>query len=246
MSTTLLPSFVMHRRAQLQGPQGRHGWHLWALVAALGLFVLGGPALCYLWLGAPHEAASGVKPNPKPAAEVPTSTPTRSKANAFGPGSMPRQGDADGWLALGRAQASADRHGLAVESFKAAERLRPDDANLLADHAFSTAVLDPQRLMGESSRLVERALQLDAKNAKALALAGSLAVDGKDYAAAVRYWEQLARAEPGGQRTGPAGPAQHRASPAPGQRSRRLRAGGGRGHVGRRAAHDALIQHGVR
>ena len=193
MSPTLLPNFVMYRRAPMQG---RHGWHLWALVTALGLFVLGGPALCYLWLGVPHVAASGVKPGPKPAVALPAST--RSRAEAFGPGSMPRSDDADGWLALGRSQASAGHHGLAVESFKAAERLRADDANLLAEHAFSAAVLDPEGRLSESSRLVERALQLDAKNTKALALAGSLAVDNKDYVAAARYWEQLARAEPAG------------------------------------------------
>jgi len=200
MSPTLLPNFVMPRRTPLPGRQGRYGWHLCALVAALGLLVLGGPALCYLWLGAPHEAASGVRPDPKPAASVSTttSTPTRSQADATGPGPMPRQDDADGWLALGRTQASAGHHGLAVESYEAAERLHPDDTNLLAEHAFSAAVLDPQGRVGESSRLVERALQLDPKNTKALALAGSLALDGKDYAAAMHYWEQLARAEPAG------------------------------------------------
>ena len=57
MSPALLPNYVMGRRAPIQA---RHGWHLWALAAALGLFVLGGPALCDLRLDAPHEAASGV------------------------------------------------------------------------------------------------------------------------------------------------------------------------------------------
>ena len=57
MSPAQLPNFVMDRRAQMQA---RHGWHLWALAAALGLFVLGGPAFCDLRLNAPHEAASGV------------------------------------------------------------------------------------------------------------------------------------------------------------------------------------------
>jgi len=111
----------------------------------------------HLWLGAPHDSAAGVKPNPKPAAAVQKLTPTRSQAEAFEPSQAPRLDDADGWVAPGRSQASAGRDGLAVESFEAAERLRPDDANLRAEHAFSAAVLDLQGLVGESSRLVERA-----------------------------------------------------------------------------------------
>jgi cytochrome c-type biogenesis protein CcmH len=57
-------------------------------------------------------------------------------------------------------------------------------------------VLDPDAVSGEPTRLTARALQLDPNNRKALALAGTLAVDGKNYQAAIQYWEHLAQIEP--------------------------------------------------
>ena len=49
---------------------------------------------------------------------------------------------------------------------------------------------------GEPTMLVERALKIDPKNPKALALAGTVAFDRKDYRVAVQHWEKLAQVEP--------------------------------------------------
>ena len=106
-----------------------------------------------------------------------------------------RPADADGWRTLGHSYAALGRHAQAVEAFKSAARLHPNDATLLAEYAFSAAVTDPHGTRGEAAQLVERALQIDPKNAKALALAGTLAVDRKDYQGAVRHWEALAQVE---------------------------------------------------
>lgn len=103
--------------------------------------------------------------------------------------------DADGWRTLARSYAALGRHASAVEAYGTAQRLAPRDANLLAEQAFSAAVLDPHATSGEPSRLVVRALALDPMNPKALSLAGTLALDRKDYAAAVMHWERLARLE---------------------------------------------------
>jgi cytochrome c-type biogenesis protein CcmH len=107
-----------------------------------------------------------------------------------------RPDDAEGWQLLGRSYAALGRHTQAVSAFKTALRLRPDNATLLAEYAFSAAVLDPRGVNGEPARLTARALQLDPRNPKALALAGTLALDRKDYQAAIQYWEQLAQIEP--------------------------------------------------
>lgn len=104
--------------------------------------------------------------------------------------------DVDGWRTLARAYAALGRHAAAIDAFKAALRLRPDEPALLADFAFSVAVLDPHAASGESARLIARALQLDPLNPKALALAGTLAFDRNDYPGAIVHWEQLARVEP--------------------------------------------------
>jgi cytochrome c-type biogenesis protein CcmH len=104
--------------------------------------------------------------------------------------------DGDGWLMLARSQVVLGKHAQAVESFKQAARLRPDDANLFADYADAKAMADGRSLEGEPTKLVQRALQLDANNPKALALAGSAAFDRRDYAGAVAYWERLVKLEP--------------------------------------------------
>ncbi len=103
--------------------------------------------------------------------------------------------DADGWRTLARSYASLGRHASAVEAYGTAQRLAPRDASLLAEQAFSAAVLDPHATSGEPARLVARALALDPLNPKALSLAGTLALDRKDYSAAVAHWERLARLE---------------------------------------------------
>lgn len=107
-----------------------------------------------------------------------------------------RPDDADGWQTLGRSYAALGRHAQAITAFKAAVQLRPDDATLLAEYAFSAAVTDPRGANGEAPRLVARALQIDPRNTKALALAGTLAVDRKDYQGAAVLWEQWGQVEP--------------------------------------------------
>jgi cytochrome c-type biogenesis protein CcmH len=72
----------------------------------------------------------------------------------------------------------------------ALSRLQPD-ATLLADYADVLAMAQGQRLQGEPEKLIARALALDPKELKALALAGTAAYERKDYASAVRYWERM-------------------------------------------------------
>lgn len=104
--------------------------------------------------------------------------------------------DADGWHMLARSYAALGKHAQAVAAYRSAARLRPDDATLLAEWAFSAAVIDAHDGDGEPVRLVERALHLDARNPKALALAGTLALERRDYPSAATYWERLAQVEP--------------------------------------------------
>jgi cytochrome c-type biogenesis protein CcmH len=110
--------------------------------------------------------------------------------------------DADGWHTLARSQAALGRHAQAIDAFTRAARLHPDEPSLLAEYAYSSAVLDPHAASGEASRLIGRALQIDPANPKALALAGTLALDRKDYPAAISHWERLARIEPAETPTG--------------------------------------------
>lgn len=60
-------------------------------------------------------------------------------------------GDADGWHTLARAYASFGRHAAAIEAFRRALRLRPNEATLLAEYAASVAALDPHAVPATST-----------------------------------------------------------------------------------------------
>jgi cytochrome c-type biogenesis protein CcmH len=67
----------------------------------------------------------------------------------------------------------------------------PRDAQLLADFADALAMTRGQSLQGEPEQLVWRALEIDPKNLKALALAGTVAFDRKEFKAAADYWQRM-------------------------------------------------------
>lgn len=104
--------------------------------------------------------------------------------------------DADGWAMLARSYAVSGRHNEAVDPFAKALALRPDDPTLLADYADTLAMTRQRSLEGEPSRLVERALEIDANHVKALWLAGTAAFDRRDYARAIELWERLRQVSP--------------------------------------------------
>ena len=60
----------------------------------------------------------------------------------------------------------------------------------------SLAMSNGRRLDGEPLKLIERALQIDPTEIKALALAGTAAYDHQEYAKAVGYWERAIKAAP--------------------------------------------------
>ena len=104
--------------------------------------------------------------------------------------------DPQGWAMLGRSYAVLGRNDEAVKAYETAMAQQGDDAVLMADYADALAVKNNRTLAGEPMKWVRRALELDPKNVKALALAGTDAFDRKDFAGAVRYWEALLEAGP--------------------------------------------------
>lgn len=109
---------------------------------------------------------------------------------------MPTPVDAAGWQALGRSASEQGQHAQAVIAFRNATRLRPDDASLLAEYAFSAAVTTRRTEADDPQHLIEMALQLDPNSQPALTLAGTLALDRGDFETAAQNWERLARLEP--------------------------------------------------
>ena len=105
-------------------------------------------------------------------------------------------GDPKGWEMLARTYAAMQRFAEADKAYIRATALAPNNAQLLADHADVLAMLQGQSAIGAPEKLIERALKLEPKNPKALALAGSVAFERKDFAAATNFWSQARQLAP--------------------------------------------------
>jgi len=99
--------------------------------------------------------------------------------------------DADGWKMLGRSYAVLGRFPESVKAYATAVGLAPRDAQLLADFADALAMARGRNLQGEPEQLVQRALKIDPKNLKALALAGTVAFERKEFKLAADYWQRM-------------------------------------------------------
>jgi len=99
--------------------------------------------------------------------------------------------DAAGWLMLARSYTSMERFADAASAYARVLALNDRDASVWADYAEALALSSGQRLAGKPTEAVNRALQIDPKNQKALALAGSAAHEAGDYQKAVDYWQKL-------------------------------------------------------
>ena len=167
-----------------------------------GLFGLAGVALVvagYLWMQrGPSVAEVSVQAASSPAA---TAAPTKPTV-ALSEEQLQRMvtqsleqvraqpKDASAWAMLAH---SYDMQGKFAESRKAyatLAELLPGNAQVLADYADALAVANGRRLAGEPAELVKKALAIDGKNLKALALAGSEALERLDYTEALGYWER--------------------------------------------------------
>ena len=146
-------------------------------------------ALLYLYLGNPRALTA-----PKHAAVDASSISVdqfKQMTEKLAARMQSKPDDAVGWMMLGRAYKALERYPDAVEALQHAEKLAPDNPEVLVEYAEALALNRAGNLEGEPTRLLDRALKISPDEPKALTLAGSAAFGRKDYAAAVRYWERL-------------------------------------------------------
>lgn len=107
--------------------------------------------------------------------------------------------DPEGWALLGRAYAGLQRFDQARDAYaQAVARRTTPDAQLLADYADVLAMTQGRRLAGEPEKLIQQALALEPDQLKALALAGSAAMERGDYPAALKHWTRARSVAPPG------------------------------------------------
>lgn len=171
-----------------------------ALAAAVLVSALAG----YAWKGTP--GALGLGPPPGPAAELAkiasadgqqvTAEQITEMVEKLATRLKEKPDDAVGWTMLARSYSALGRFAEAVPAYQKALAQAGEDPGLLTDYADALAAQNNGKLEGEPLKLVQRALALDPKHVKALALAGTAAFDSQDYAGAVRQWEQVAASLP--------------------------------------------------
>ncbi|MBS1142908.1 MAG: ccmI [Proteobacteria bacterium] len=99
--------------------------------------------------------------------------------------------DGAGWLMLARSYAVLGRYPESSAAFGRALSLLPPDAQHYADYADIVAMSQGKKLFGEPEKLVRRALEIDPRNVKALALSGTIAFDRQEYGMAIREWQKV-------------------------------------------------------
>jgi cytochrome c-type biogenesis protein CcmH len=149
----------------------------------------------YLARGNPKALNPETAPSTQPAAETQSGemTPQQIEANV---GKLAKRleenpNDAQGWVMLGRSYTMLERYADAATAYGRATTLNGSDANLWTDYAEALALSNGQRLEGKPMEAINRALQLDPNNEKALALAGEAAFQAADYKKAIEYWGKL-------------------------------------------------------
>ncbi|MGI9024193.1 MAG: tetratricopeptide repeat protein [Burkholderiaceae bacterium] len=107
-----------------------------------------------------------------------------------------RPDDTEGWTMLARSYTVLGRYAEAVPAYRHATQLEPKNAGLLADFSDALATANQGHATPESLALLDRALALDPRQPKALALAGTIAFERGDYAGAALQWQKIADALP--------------------------------------------------
>src|SRR5271156_4100233 len=176
--------------------------HMLARTAvALGITVPIAAAALYAWLGQPEAITGSV------AADTSTAASDNAPHSVSGPQieAMVQKladrlkanpNDLQGWYMLARSYASLGRFQDSLKALDQARRLAPNEPQLMADYADVLATTRGGSLEGEPAKLIQKALQLDPNNAKALALAGEQEFRNKNYQGAIDYWTRMKNALP--------------------------------------------------
>lgn len=167
----------------------------WLTALALTIALPGLAFGVYLALGVPGAADPQVmaRANPKPDDDQ-----VLAMVESLAAKVRERPDDARGWALLARSMAALGRFPESVAAYEHLLKIAPRDAQTLADFADALGMAQGRTLAGRPYELAREALSLEPRHRKALALAGTAAMDAGDFAAAMRYWETLAADLPPG------------------------------------------------
>jgi cytochrome c-type biogenesis protein CcmH len=167
----------------------------WGAASFFGLFIPAVAVGIYLWVGTPAVtdpkvmAAATAQPGDHQIEEMIVALEEKMKE---------RPDDVNGWSLLARSYAATGKHEKALSAYAHLAKIAPQDASVLADYADALALSKGRNLAGEPTDLVMRALRIDPRHPKALALAGTAKLNAGQFAESLAYWERLHAVVPPG------------------------------------------------
>ena len=166
------------------------------LAYAVAAFIPVGAIVFYLAIGNQKGIDASTAPATGPAAtsEQPgTMSPQQIAANIDKLAERLKQNpnDAQGWTMLARSYMMQSRFSDAAGAYEHLTTLNANDADAWAGYGEALALANSQNLAGKPTEAINRALQIDPKNTKALDLSGSAAYQAGDYQKAIEQWQKL-------------------------------------------------------
>ena len=177
------------------------GKSLWQPVALALTFALPAAALwLYTQVGRPEALELKTGSRPATAAQHATGSEDMDAMVASLRARLTESAeDLDGWLLLARTQKTMQRFDDALETLQTANRIAPDNPNVMVELAEAQMFANGEAgFSADSIALLQRALNQDPGQQKALWLMGIAAAQSGDFESAISYWETLQNSlEPG-------------------------------------------------
>jgi cytochrome c-type biogenesis protein CcmH len=173
------------------------------LAYGVAAFIPIGAVVFYLSVGNPKGIDAANAPTTMPAAASQQAGPMSQQQIAANIDKLAERlkqnpNDAQGWQMLARSYMMQERFSDAAGAYEHLTSINANDANAWADYAEAFALANSQNLAGKPTEAINRALQIDPKNQKALDLAGSAAFQAGDYQKAMEQWQKLLKLLPAG------------------------------------------------
>ena len=167
------------------------------LAVSVSVAVIALSASLYLHLGMPSVLQTGeATGGPSQSAHAITPQQIQSMVAKLAERLQDNPTDGDGWLMLARSYNALARYPEAAAAYGRASSLLPPDAQLLSDYADTLAMAQGRRLAGDPEKVIARALAVDPRNIKALALSGSAAFERLDFSGAIKEWRKVLEVVP--------------------------------------------------
>lgn len=180
---------------------------------ALGIYLMAGSPHLLQPVGSIDVAAATAPANATAAADGTAPASPHAAPHAAGGGLPPAMlaqleahvasspSDARAWVLLGRARMDAGQFAPAAVAYERAIAAEPKvakDPTIWCEYADAVGMSQGGQLAGKPAELIDKALQLDATSACGLEMAGSAAVEARDFRAAQLHWRALLKQLPEG------------------------------------------------